>query len=333
MNAPLGVLFLTSAGPGIGLGHLRRCMALADVLRELGTTAGFAVAGDVEQLRVAGLEPPGMEVLDWVREPALAVDALIRLEPDAVIVDSYAATPGLLARLRAHGAYMAVIDDLGDRLLPVDLIVNGAYHAVTIPYRGLPETAFLLGPNYMPLDSAFGEYPRRQPVGAVDRILVTLGGDCGGEVLKAVLTAVRRAVPRAIIDLVVGPFAPELDAYGGATQVHRGRQLLRDLMVEAAMAITAAGVTVYECLAAGVPVVAVCLADNQRPSFVALAAAGLIMPAGSRLEASVAELALDRALRERLSVRGREIVDGRGARRVTAHIERATHPPGRSRVR
>src|SRR5215472_9161983 len=44
--------------------------------------------------------------------------------PDVIVVDSYAATPGFLGSLRATAQIVAV-DDMADRPLPVDVVVNG----------------------------------------------------------------------------------------------------------------------------------------------------------------------------------------------------------------
>jgi spore coat polysaccharide biosynthesis predicted glycosyltransferase SpsG len=104
-------------------------------------------------------------------------------------------------------------------------------------------------------------------------------------------------------------------------------------MLEADLAVTAAGMTLYECLASGTPVVATCLADNQRPNFEALSRAGLIMRGEPLLSKAVLRLAEDAALREALSARGREVVDGKGAPRVAAEILRAALSVESPRIR
>ena len=310
----LRAAFLAEAGPGVGLGHLRRCQALATALGSRGVTVRLLVAGDSDG---------GASRLEWTRDPVRAVEALATWRPEIVVVDSYHAGAELLERAAALAACAVVVDDLADRPLPVHLVVNGAGHASRLAYRGRPDTVFLLGPEYALLDPGFGEAPRRSLRDDVRRVLVTLGGDPPPDALAAAVRAVRRAAPTAAIDVALGPFASAPEAAGQGITAHRGLDSLRALMLEADLGVTGGGVTVYECLATGVPVVGVCLADNQRPNIDELVRAGLILSEEPSLEVAVGRLAGDLALRRAMSARGRHAVDGRGAARVADAIERA----------
>jgi spore coat polysaccharide biosynthesis predicted glycosyltransferase SpsG len=104
--------------------------------------------------------------------------------------------------------------------------------------------------------------------------------------------------------------------------VHRGVPSLRGLIASADLVVSGGGMTLYECLASGAPVVATVLADNQRPNVAEMGRAGLIVPAEPSLAAAVARVAGDAALRRSLAARGRQAVDGRGATRVALEIAR-----------
>ena len=321
----VSVVFVTEAGPGIGLGHLRRCEALGAALCRRGATARFLVDGEADS---AG---PEVTLLAWTRDPALACDALAESRPDAVVVDAYHATPALFERLRGLAGCVVAIDDLADHPLPAHLVVNGAFHAARLPYRSALDTRLLLGPEYALLDPAFGEPPDRTPGVVVRRVLVALGGSAAREALEAAVVAVRRAVPPAAIDLALGPFSRvSLDGLEGVT-VHRGLRSLRELMRHADLAVTGGGTTLYACLAAGTPVVGVCLADNQRPNVDALSRAGLVMSGEPSLEDAIRRATRDPALRRAMAARGRQLVDGRGAARVADEITRACVAAGVSR--
>lgn len=317
MSGPLAVAFAVEAGPGIGLGHLRRAQALAAVLSARGAAVRFLVDGEVD---TAG---PGTDGVAWTRDPALACAALAESGPDAVVVDSYHAMPELCERLRAVTGCVVAIDDLADRPLPAHLVVNGAFHAARLAYRGAPDTTFLLGPEYALLDPAFAEPPVIPPRERVERMLVALGGATGGSAIDSAVAAVERALPDAALDLAVGPFSPEPSERRAGTTVHRGRRSLRDLERRADLAVTGGGMTLYECLASGTPVVGLCLADNQRPNVDALSAAGLILCGAPSLEGAIRRAADDPTLRRTLGERGRQLVDGRGASRVADALARA----------
>lgn len=312
--------FVTDAGGEAGLGHFKRCAALARALGARGCTVDALVAGP----RDAGLAAvaPGLAVtpLDWWGAPRRVLDAVAGRGVEAFVVDSYHADETLLAALRRAGLVVA-IDDLADRPLPVDAVVNGAWHAERLAYRAEPDTRRLLGPRYALLDRTFAEAPGRDVGERVGCVLVTLGGSTPAAETAAAVSAVRAALPRARVDVLAG-LAPSVAAAPGVT-VHGAVPSLRPLLLVADLAVTAGGMTLYECLATATPTVAVCLADNQRPNLEHLGAAGLVVVADfATLTAAVARVAADRALRERLGAAGCAAIDGGGAERVADAIVR-----------
>jgi spore coat polysaccharide biosynthesis predicted glycosyltransferase SpsG len=95
------------------------------------------------------------------------------------------------------------------------------------------------------------------------------------------------------------------------------------LMFRADLMITAGGTSLYEALAVGTPACALSYDRHQQATVEAISAAGacIDLGRGSHLAVSpfadtVCALEADRDMRRRLSVRGRRLVDGRGARRV-----------------
>jgi spore coat polysaccharide biosynthesis predicted glycosyltransferase SpsG len=314
------VTVLAEAGRGVGLGHLRRCQALATALTASGAAVELLVAGE-------GWEPAPATRLDWLDDAAALRATLRARRPDAIVVDSYRAGAALLRDLGTQTARVVAVDDLADRDLPVSIVVNGGWHAPRLAYRTLPETVRLLGSQYALLDPVYAEPARRPPGSGIRRVLITLGGDAGAEPLRAAVAAVERVIPTAALDVAVGGWAAAGLAIDGAT-VHRGPASLRPLIVGADLVVSGGGMTLYECLAAGAPVVALVMADNQRPNVVEMARAGLIVDGEPSLEDAVAQIASDRGLRRKLATLGREAVDGRGATRVAVAIMRACRAVG-----
>jgi spore coat polysaccharide biosynthesis predicted glycosyltransferase SpsG len=329
MSAPLRLAVLTEAGHGPGLGHFRRCMALGFAAVELGAQVRLLVAGDIppEPSR-DGRRRLDFEPCDWLGRADVGFAALDHGPADVIIVDSYAATAAFLERLGAHVPCAVLLDDLADRATPVDVVVNGGFQAAQLRYRGKPDSVYLLGPRYALLDSAFAEPPSRGAVGVVRRVLVTLGGDAPAERFDTVVHAVRRAAPAAEVDVVIGPFTVWKAENRDRIRVHRGLTSLRPLMLVADLAVTAGGMTLYECLASGTPIVALAIADNQRPNVASLGAAGLLIDGNASLERAIERLAADADMRATMSRRGRDVVDGDGARRVVREIERITAARG-----
>lgn len=322
MSDGVTAVFIVEAGPDVGLGHLRRAQALAAALRRRGAVPRFLVDGAADS---AG---PQVTLLGWTRDPELAFTALAGQRPDVVVVDSYRATVEVLERLRAVAGCVVAVDDLADRSLPAHVVVNGALHAPGLPYRGAADTTFLLGPEYALLDPAFGDAADRVPGSVVRQVLVTLGGGAVGAVLDTAVAGVRRALPLAAIDVALGPFSDARVEAQERVTLHRGLRSLRDMMRRADLAVTGGGMTLYECLAAGTPVVGVSLADNQRTNIEALSQAGLILSGVPSLEDAIRRAAADPALRRAMSAAGRRLVDGRGAARVAAEVLRVSVATG-----
>ena len=331
------MLFITEGGPDVGLGHVSRCAALAGAAVADGARVSFLVSEDAHVAFVLRGVPADVAFVPWQADPGSALGAVEARVPDVVVVDSYAASSAFLASLRRLAQVVAV-DDLADRPLPVDVVVDGGAGTGRLPYERNPGTLFLLGPRYALLDARYAVAPSRAPAGDVSRVLICLGGGRHVKAIVAALGAVDRVFANCVVDVAVGPFgagSAELDAAARAARnrvfIRRGRFGLQTLMLTADVAISGAGVTLHELAATATPAVAVCMADNQRPNFRAFDEGGAALAGGvagdpvlgAAIESALQRLAVNAALRASLGARGRELVDGEGATRVARAILRA----------
>ena len=337
------VLFRVDAGPGIGLGHLRRCLALAAGLADHGCSCVFlleehqaarnrieAAGWPIEVLGLAPGQAGGAADLARVRAAASAAGAA------TVVVDSYAVAAGFLAGLRAYGLRVVAIDDLARESFSAHVVVNGGIQASRLPYRSTTgDTQFLLGPAYTMLQPGYREIPTRPIARDVRHVLVTVGGDDTRNLTADLLTCLDRTSGVFDVRAVVGPFSCAGDRVDQAargsrravTVVH-GAADLREFMLEADIAVSAAGQTLYELAAAGTPTIAFAVADNQAGSLRGLADAGVVRSAGrvsdpgfhDRLAMLIDSLTSDVGARAGLSAAGQRLVDGRGAARVAGAV-------------
>ena len=330
------IVFITEGGAEVGLGHMARCSALAQAAASAGSHVGFLVAPDAPVLALLRDTWTDVVSVPWATEPDAALDALRSREADVVVVDGYSARPEFLRALRSVAGQVVVVDDGADRLLPVDVVVNGGVSADRLPYRRTPDTVFLLGPRYALIEPRYAEPPRRSDNERVRRALICLGGGRNEDAVLTALGAVDAALDGCAVDVAVGPFSdwPRLDAAVRSTRhrvsIHRGRFGLADLMTAADVAISGAGVTLYELAATATPAVVVQMADNQVRNIEGFERAGAALAAGAAGEAVLGEsfaralnrLARDHTLRATMGARGRELVDGQGALRVATAIAR-----------
>lgn len=311
------ILFVADAGPSVGGGHVMRSLTLARALQDLGADCAFRG------------HPDGDAVLDVFAPdmPRATDDAGF----DALVFDHYALTAEDHRRIAA-GRPTLVIDDLADRPLGADLLLDAGPDRRAADYRGLlpPGCDALLGPAYAPVRPAFAALreealARRSQGGPVRRILVSLGlTDVGGFTARVV----QALAGAADLDVVVGSGAATLPMLQTLAAGHPGVRLHVDtpemprLTAEADIAIGAGGSSSWERCVLGLPTLLLVLAENQSPAAVALAEAGAVIALdaptefASRFDAAAARLIGEESLRRRLSSAAARVCDGQGAART-----------------
>src|SRR5262245_15747675 len=125
---------------------MRRCMSLAKALRKFEIDCVFFTPEkktplpsdfdfDIRQ---------GSETTD----PEATINFASCANASAIVLDSYAWSSDDIQKLTQTGLRVVIIDDLADRILPVDVIVNPSPVVVPSQYAALPGTRFLLGPQF-----------------------------------------------------------------------------------------------------------------------------------------------------------------------------------------
>jgi spore coat polysaccharide biosynthesis predicted glycosyltransferase SpsG len=315
------VVFWVDAGPGVGLGHVSRGLALAAALEQRGVRARFVL-------------PPDPTALDWLRaaghRTAVVLDPTLAALPQVGDVAAEAAAvvvdvrhPLALDEVRALGsrAPVVTIDNDGPGTAEADLVI-----ALT----GNAGPGRLVGPTYVPIRSAVDRprpRSRRRPI-----VLVSLGAaDPDGTTVR-VVDALAKVQAPATIRVVANPRAPvweplalRLERLGlpAARPVAPGG--LAAQLAAADVAVLAVGVSVYEALAAGVPSVVLARTAGDVAHARTLAAAGALVSLGrtwhgTELTAAVESLVADRGRRTAMACAARTLVDGRGAERIAARL-------------
>ena len=355
----MNIAFRVDASPQIGVGHLMRCLCLADALRGRGATVRMVsrrlpsalgeilVARGHEVTAIGGpTDPPAADDLahaGWLgttqaADAAATAAALAPLTWDWLVVDHYALDVRWEASLRPQTRRIMVIDDLADRTHDCDALLDQNLHAdLDRRYTGyVPDTCqLLLGPRYALVREEFAHARARarRPAEEVARVLVSFGGVDADNLTGAALDALTQVGVRAA-DVVIGAVHPQRAAIeekcrrqGFVCHVQSSR--MAELMAAADLAIGAGGITTWERCCVGLPALAVAVAGNQREVIAEAARQGLLYTL--RGEATAAALALhlralldNPQLRELLSRRGMEAVDGYGVDRVVRALDTAS---------
>ncbi|MEU8420746.1 spore coat protein [Micromonospora sp. NPDC048835] len=293
------------AGPKRGVGHLVRCLALAEEFLARG--AHVAVFGTVERLDWATTEltARGIPLLPGPDSAADLVDAARRHELDVFVLDSYELDPAGAGALRAAGVYTLAIIDGDSRGQVADLYLDQNFGAELPgsgsgpevpgpgpgpgPGAGLPGR-LLAGSGYALLRDTVtrARPPVAPPAAAVarPRVLAFFGGtDAVGA--APVLTRVLVATGHPM-DLTVIVGRPEIEAEVEDVAPGRGQIIrpvppttsLPDLITEADLVVSAAGTSTWELCCLGAPSALVCVVDNQREAYTRVVRHGLVAGLG-----------------------------------------------------
>lgn len=338
---------MSSAGPllircdahvAIGTGHVMRCLALAQAWQDVGGRAIFALAEATPAVE-ARLQSEGCEVARLEVEVGSSADAAATASlaqgngASWVVVDGYEFGADYQSILKSRGLKILFVDDNGHAAhYSADLVLNQNAHASETFYPSRDaSTRLLLGPRYAMLRREFTKWRdwKREIPTVARKVLVTMGGSDPDNVTERVVHAIL-AEPALEATIVVGGSNPHLPRL--QTQIAAGRSNVRlaenvthmpELMVHSDVAISGAGTTSLEMCFLGLPALLVVLADNQRPAAEELGRRGAIVNLGEGTDLGAAVLSLQLAslvnsqeLRNTMSARGRELVDGFGAERV-----------------
>lgn len=336
----------TDANESIALGHLMRCLTIADAIRALGEDVTFIKADDYENARINGA---GYSVIclgsDWndmEGELPTLRNYIAEHKITSLLVDSYQVTAKYLKELKQQ-VKVFYLDDMADKVYPADVIVNYAFDDCSQIYKELyqdSQTRILLGSRYAPLRKAFRDIKPRNIRNTVSDILVTTGGSDPYHILQiaAESLAANKKYQEIKFHLVIGACVEEAEAEKiilHASQqenirCYRNIPNMEEAMQRCDVAISAAGGTLYELCACQTPTICLAFADNQLPGIAAMERANIMLSIGDirnwstdQIEAELVK-DIDRLqpadLRESYAKRMHAVTDGQGAIRLAREL-------------
>jgi len=345
------ILIYPNASPGAGLGHVTRCIALAESLRKQKANVSFICHAKHERA-IGYLEEPGWPILTFQSNGPDTVEAgeISRKSDDSggidwLVIDNYDIDNSWLMEARGFARGIAVIDDLANRFLDCDLLINQNLGFDNLYEKLVPKkTVQLIGPRFALLR---GEFVRLRQTGLrvrdgrIKRILVFMSGSDNADYTGMAARAIGQFSDRGLsVDIVVGQsyrlindLQKTLPAASFKVNVFQNisaNEMAR-LSDSADLCIGAAGSSSWERCCLGLPSLVIIIAENRvgwAQSQVAQALhAGKAATALGASEVSVECIAgaLSKLLDNPDSVKGSSIaaaklVDGRGAERVADYL-------------
>ncbi|MDP4535900.1 UDP-2,4-diacetamido-2,4,6-trideoxy-beta-L-altropyranose hydrolase [Alkalimonas collagenimarina] len=290
------ILFRVDSSALIGLGHLMRCLTLAEALRDSGYLCHFICrphAGhSAELVQQRGFEltllpslPPytdhaaeSTEHQHWLgcTEQQDATDCQTQLSNasekfDLLVVDHYALAAEFCSSLRPFCRHILMIDDLANRAHDCDwLLDQNLLPDQQNRYQQLvpAQCSLLLGPQFALLRHEFYQvHPVTRQAG---RLLVFFGGnDPFHLTIKSAIAIAQltELIPHA--DIVISAQHPDRSALEALCQTQATMQLhiqsndMASLMHQAQLMLGAGGTTHWERCICALPALVVTVANNQ----------------------------------------------------------------------
>lgn len=329
------ILIRADANEKIGTGHVMRCLSIAHALQRRGSEVTFITADHQADslLQNSGISQVYMntEWTDMEMELPALLSIIKTVQPALLLVDSYYVTESYFQEL-SKNITVGYIDDMNQKPWDVDVLVNYNIFASVYDYSWYEgsRTELLLGPRYAPLRSEFRGLPPHK-IKEVTDIMVSAGGADPEKVTEKMIRYMSPVFPSIKFHFIVGALNPRIEGIKELAKEYRNVVLhinerhMSDLMQSCDIAISAAGSTLYELCATGIPTITYTLADNQLNAAAQFSAQKIMLNAGDGLYNSrfleqmgkYLQMLIDnREIRNWYSRRMQTVVDGQGTERL-----------------
>lgn len=272
------VVFRTDANLEIGLGHLMRCLALAQSFERHHVETEFWVKDStvrhcrerhdlVSKIKVIPSFSCDKEETKWVRAELTGDPAV-----GCLVIDGYQFSSFYRANLSALQIPLVLFDDnnsSGD--LHADIVINSAQDTSKLGYDlENKNVKHLLGADFRVLREEFNFRPD-VPWHMRHGLTISLGGADVNNYSLMMLRAISKLDSAIPIRLVTGgayAHVEQLQQYllkiANPVQHIHNCQDIADVFSHSKLVIAAAGSTQYELLACATPAILLCVADNQK---------------------------------------------------------------------
>ena len=334
------ILFRVDGNSQIGAGHIMRCLSIGIAARAIGIECCYIISDDCffEVLKSNNFRTLilNSDYSKMDAEWSALKEILVKERPDTVIVDSYYVTLNYLQNIRKY-TKLIYIDDVMAFAYPVDILVNYNIYGNSLDYlklynkKNIPR--LLLGSQFVPLREEFQGENYIKIKEKIENVMFSAGGADPERIAikfaKKIIS--ERRFDKIKFHIVLGSFEPDREELEKISETHNNIctysnvNRISVLMKKCDIAVSAAGSTLYELCACGVPTITYVLSDNQEKGAKTFADLGIMVNAGDErkndnLLAKIADeiifLADNSLKRIELQMNARGYVDGMGARRI-----------------
>src|SRR5688572_723719 len=138
------IIFRTDGNSNIGLGHIMRCIALSQMLKEDFNNIVFFIREPSESISEL-FKREGIQLVSLIEEEEFFSTLSAK---EIVVLDGYHFDTAYQKKVKSSGSQLVCIDDLRDKHFVADILINPAPGLVEAEYDAEKYTRFLLGADY-----------------------------------------------------------------------------------------------------------------------------------------------------------------------------------------
>lgn len=344
-------------GSTIGMGHIMRCMTIAEAFTQNGIEVIFIskVNEGINKLIDSGYKVVQLPKDQVYTDKKLFYGDINSLDKeieeikkiienkkiDIMVIDSYNVTYEYLLKIKSY-VKLVYIDDVNKFVYPVDVLVNGNIMAKNLNYEKYSEEeVLLLGIDYNLIRDEFLDIQTGSMNKDVKEIMVTTGGSDPYNLTPSIInTLLQDSFFKNIkFNIVVGTgfknedILTEISKHNKNIVLFKNPKKMSEIMVKSDLAISTGGSTLYELCACGIPTIAFIMAENQKEIVNMLSSKGYIESLGwyenlcshdHILVSKVKDLCCDYGKREKLCKYAKSLIDCKGGERVVKEIKLLT---------
>ncbi|MDO4189590.1 MAG: UDP-2,4-diacetamido-2,4,6-trideoxy-beta-L-altropyranose hydrolase [Lachnospiraceae bacterium] len=257
----------------VATGHIMRCLSIADAASDKGYESVFILADDTA---VSLISSRGYDYIvlgskwdDMDSEIDIISKLIACCNIRKIIIDSYYVTEKYLRAITILSETI-YIDDINAFDYPVNKLICYANYYSKFEYDKSKYTnrVNMLGCKYVPLRSEFKKISERKISKNIRKLLIICGGSDNYKIIDNMLGKLSMCDQYDIV-AICGRFNKDYDYINSKyinynnIVIYKTVDNMIDYMLEADLAISAGGTSLYELCACGTPTITYSFADNQ----------------------------------------------------------------------
>jgi spore coat polysaccharide biosynthesis predicted glycosyltransferase SpsG len=250
------IVFLTEAGPGIGMGHINRCCALADGFEALGISPQFKVRG---VQRMDNLHEKQVTYTEWFDLKIL--DEILSLY-STVIVDTYLANTETLRLITQNAGFPVFLVDSTLKYHPGGTILFPSVYANKYEHLKGGDR-WISGKDYLLFGKELWHLPSFKVRNEVYNIAIILGGFVEHNFVQPIIESIKSIFPKSWINIFGSVDKSPLDDSNINYRGYLSKQEYIKALYQSDIAIAGAGLSLNECALIGLPVISVAINETQ----------------------------------------------------------------------